>query len=108
MSAFNFDKKGTRRVYRKRPSVEEVREKAYMSYLRRVAPEKVYTLSEQIAFVTRKISRFEMAQPRVSPYTKYKTQYLARLQQAAKLDEFNQANVAGFKTTFADLKVSKG
>ena len=112
MSAFNFDSKtkGTRvgDVIRKRPSVEEVRQKAYLSYLRRVSPEKVYTLSEQIAFINRKISKFETAQPKLSPYTRYKLQYLSRLQQAAKLEEFNKSNVEGFKTTFADLKVSKG
>jgi hypothetical protein len=111
-SAWSFSNtpKGTKKVSQYKPvrkTVEVSEEKSWDLYLKRTAPEKVYSLAEQIAFVERKISAFELQQPKLSPYTRYKQQYLASLKAKKEMADFNAKNTAGFKTTFGSYVASK-
>lgn len=81
--------------------------KEWELYLKRTAPEKMYTLTEQIAYVEKKISAFELQQPKLSLYTRYKQNYLASLKTKKEMEDFNTNNVKGFKRTLGDIMFSK-
>jgi len=86
---------------------KEAEKAEWLRYLKRTQPEKVYTLDEQIVYVTRKISAVELSVEKPTAYTRYKIAYLDGLRSKKILADLNAKNMAGARTTLADIVISK-